>query len=271
MIAPVPQPTSSTLAPGRRPSDATNSSRMRAMPVGIQMTALMTSYPAASSEVDINAVCEECSCSSTRIPIGVDGGPQDARAAALAADGRRDPRRGGSHPRGGRVLGDDDERRRRGGRRLDRIALPVLPEQGRAAARARRTPSRRRRAFTGDAGGALARRAPDAGEWARSFVDLLVEANDSELDRLLYAAAPVAETNSHVVTLVKQLSRRSRPSTSGRFGHGEDARAESPACWLSPRCRWCTRSCFPLPRGRTARLAVAEVVRLVRLGARVRG
>ncbi len=96
-----------------------------------------------------------------------------------------------------------------------------------------------------------------------------MEANDSELDRLLYAAAPVAETSSHVVTLVKQLSREVAFQLD-RFGHGQDSRARAQVLVVAT-LSLVHEVVLPLPRGARRRGAIAEVVRLVRLGARVRG
>ncbi len=110
---------------------------------------------------------------------------------------------------------------------------------------------------------------PAREEWARSFVDLLVEANDSELDRLLYAAAPVAETNSHVVALVKQLCDEVAPHLR-RFGHREDAALRARVLVVAT-LSLVHEVVLPLPKGVRRRLAVAEVVRLVRLGTDVRG
>jgi AcrR family transcriptional regulator len=110
---------------------------------------------------------------------------------------------------------------------------------------------------------------PDPDEWASSFVELLVQANNSELDRLLYAAAPVAETSSHVVTLVKQLSHEVAFQLD-RFGHGKDSRARAQVLVVAT-LSLVHEVVLPLPGGARRRGAIAEVVRLVRLGARVRG
>ncbi len=110
---------------------------------------------------------------------------------------------------------------------------------------------------------------PDSEEWSRSFVDLLVAANDSELDRLLYSAAPVAETSPRVVALVKQLSRETAFHLD-RFGHREDT-AMSARILVVATLSLVHEVVLPLPKGVRRRLAITEVVRLVRLGASVRG
>jgi hypothetical protein len=168
------------------------------MPVGNQMTALMTSYPAASNEVDITPVCEEC------------------------------------------------EERPDQERHLDCVERFL-------ATRASRWREER----------------PDQEEWARSFVELLVEANDSELDRLLYAATPIAETSSRVATLVKQLSHEVAFHLR-RFGQREDTAMRARVLVVAT-LSLVHEVVLPLPKGMRRRLAATEVVRLVRLGTDARG
>lgn len=110
---------------------------------------------------------------------------------------------------------------------------------------------------------------PDPEEWAQSFVELLVHANDSELDRLLYAAAPVAATSPQVVMLVKQLSHEVAFQL-GRFGHGDDTATRARVLVVAT-LSLVHEVVLPLPKGPRRRGATAEVVRLVRLGVRVRG
>ena len=110
---------------------------------------------------------------------------------------------------------------------------------------------------------------PDPHEWAHSFVELLVQANDSELDRLRYATAPVAATSPQVVTLVKHLSQEVACQL-GRFGHGEDATTRARILVVAT-LSLVHEVVLPLPKGSRRRRAIAEVVRLVRLGVHVRG
>jgi hypothetical protein len=79
----------------------------------------------------------------------------------------------------------------------------------------------------------------------------------------------VAETSPRVAALVKQLSRETAFHLD-RFGHREDT-AMSARVLVVATLSLVHEVVLPLPKGVRRRLAIAEVVRLVRLGASVRG
>ena len=156
-----------------------------------------------SAEVGMRATVSNCSCScATRfspMPTHMSALPpppqEDARPGPGGRDPQPHPRRRGSCLLPARVRGRHDQPHRRRGGAVDRLALPVLPQQGRHPRGPRARP--RGRGRRGRPGARSSRRRPPAGRRPRrpgsgSIVDAVVgvHAGDPALHQVLFEQAP---------------------------------------------------------------------------------